>query len=182
MKALVVILILLLIFVLLQPGLGFKSQKPALYAGTGPAFDIRQHLSGDIISEGMIYGPRGHVTSRFVAQMKGTWNGDTGTLSEDFTYDTGNTQRREWRLTMGENGAFTAEADDIIGIATGQHSGATVQMSYKIRLPEASGGHVLNVTDWLYLMENGTVLNRSELRKFGIKVAELVAVMRRVED
>ena len=32
----------------------------------------------------------------------------------------------------------------------------------------------------MYLMENGTIMNRSQFRKFGIKVAELVATMRRV--
>ena len=45
-------------------------------------------------------------------------------------------------------------------------------------LPKDSGGHTLDVTDWLYLAENGAILNRSEMRKFGIKVAELVATMR----
>ena len=30
-------------------------------------------------------------------------------------------------------------------------------------------------------MENGTIINRSQFRKFGIKVAELVATMRRVD-
>ena len=43
-----------------------------------------------------------------------------------------------------------------------------------------AGGWVLDVTDWMYLMENGTIINRSQFRKFGIKVAELVATMRQV--
>jgi hypothetical protein len=30
----------------------------------------------------------------------------------------------------------------------------------------------------MYLMPNGTIINRSQFRKFGIKVAELVATMR----
>jgi hypothetical protein len=30
----------------------------------------------------------------------------------------------------------------------------------------------------MYLMENGAIMNRSQFRKFGIKVAELVATMR----
>ena len=38
--------------------------------------------------------------------------------------------------------------------------------------------HALDVTDWMYLMENGTIMNRSEMRKFGIKVAELIATIR----
>ena len=52
------------------------------------------------------------------------------------------------------------------------------RLKYRIVLPKESGGHTLDVTDWLYLAENGAILNRSEMRKFGIKVAELVATMR----
>jgi hypothetical protein len=48
-------------------------------------------------------------------------------------------------------------------------------------MAESAGGHVLDVTDWMYLMENGTIMNRSQFRKFGIKVAELVATMRKKE-
>jgi hypothetical protein len=33
----------------------------------------------------------------------------------------------------------------------------------------------------MYLTPGGAVVNRSQFRKFGIKVAELVATMRRVE-
>ena len=182
MKIALLILIVILILALWRPGLSFRHQKPDHYAATGPAFDIKQHLNGPIISEGMIHGPNGRLASRFVADMKGEWDGNTGTLAESFRYDNGSTQERKWYLTLGENGSFTATADDIIGTAHGQVSGATLSMTYRIRLTEAAGGHVLNVTDWLYLMENGTILNRSELRKFGIKVAELTATMRPAHD
>lgn len=176
------ILLLALILVLLAAGqrwfFSFAAQRPEDYAGTGPSFDIRTHLAGPLVSEGMIFGPRGRVVSRFVASMNGEWNGQAGTLSEDFSYANGGKQTRKWVLTMGERGHFTATADDIIGEGVGHQSGATVRITYRIRLPEGAGGHVLDVTDWLYLMENGTILNRSEMRKFGIKVAELVATIR----
>ena len=51
-------------------------------------------------------------------------------------------------------------------------------LKYTIELPGEAGGHRLDVTDWMYLTENGTIINRSEMRKFGFKVAELVATMR----
>ena len=54
-----------------------------------------------------------------------------------------------------------------------------MQLKYRIRLLPEAGGHVLNVTDWMYLMENGTIMNRSQFTKFGVKVAELVATMRK---
>ena len=53
-----------------------------------------------------------------------------------------------------------------------------MQLRYAIRLTDAAGGHVLHTTDWMYLLENGTIVNRSQFRKFGIKVAELVATIR----
>jgi hypothetical protein len=38
---------------------------------------------------------------------------------------------------------------------------------------------VLDATDWMYLVDNGTIMNRSQFRKFGFTVAELVATMRK---
>lgn len=160
--------------------MGFRAQRSQDYATLGPKFDARIHLSGPILCEGVIYGPLGRVTSRFVAEMHGIWHGNSGTLSESFRYDSGAQQERAWALTLGQGGALTATADDLVGPGIGQVSGAAVQMRYKIRLPDASGGHVLTVVDWMYLMPNGTIINRSQFRKFGIKVAELVATMRPV--
>ena len=156
----------------------FRAQSPADYAGTGPEFSLKTHLAGEILSEGLIFGPDGKMTNRFVARMVGTWNGDTGTLSENFTYSNGKQQHRKWFLKLGEGNSFTATADDIIGEATGVISGSTIKMTYRIVLPEEAGGHTLDVTDWLYLTENGVIMNKSEMRKFGLKMAELVATMR----
>jgi hypothetical protein len=64
------------------------------------------------------------------------------------------------------------------GVGTGHADGPAVQLELPIRLPEESGGHVLDTTDWMYLMDNGAIMNRSQFRKYGIKVAELVATMR----
>lgn len=174
----VTIFLLVALLIALRPGLKFGSQKPADYAKTTPQLDMRRHLSGPIMSEGMIHGPTGRVASRFVARMEGQWDGNKGTLTEEFEFAGGRRQKRQWTLTLGNDGRFTATAPDVVGTATGEVSGATICMRYRIRLEPDAGGHVLSVTDWLYLMENGVILNRSEMRKFGLKVAELTATMR----
>ena len=179
MKTLLILTILVLLVVVGQRlFFSFGAQRVSDYADAGPTFDIRQHLSGPILSEGVIFGPNGRVATRFVAEMNGEWEGDTGTLSESFSYSGGAVQNRKWNLEMGEGGRFRATADDIVGTGEGVQSGSAARITYRLRLPEASGGHVLDVTDWLYLMENGTIMNRSEMRKFGVKVAELIATMR----
>jgi hypothetical protein len=156
----------------------FQAQTPADYTGSGPVFDLRRHLSGPIACEGVIFGPTGRVTSRFVADMEGSWDGTTGTLAEVFRYDSGTVQRRAWTLALGPDGTITATAPDVVGKGTGRVAGSGVMLRYRIRLTPEAGGHVLDVTDWMYLMENGSIMNRSQFRKFGFKVAELVATMR----
>jgi hypothetical protein len=156
----------------------FQAQKPEDYAAEQPVFDIRQHLVGPIACEGVIYGPTGRVTSRFVADMQAEWAGATGVMTEQFRYSNGSVQERAWSFTLSEDGKIEAEAEDLVGTGVGRQKGAGVMLRYRIRLPDSSGGHVLDATDWMYLMENGTIINRSEFRKFGIKVAELVATMR----
>lgn len=179
MKLIVVLLAIAVIAVVAKSMFfSFRAQDPADYGGIGPAFDPERHLAGDILSEGLIFGPDGKLASRFVARMRGDWQGNSGTLSEEFTYATGRTQSRKWTLTRTGETTLTATADDIVGEARGVLSGATLRLEYTIVLPQDAGGHKLDVIDWLYLTENGVILNRSEMHKFGIKVAELVATMR----
>ncbi|MEL7256301.1 MAG: DUF3833 domain-containing protein [Pseudomonadota bacterium] len=159
----------------------FSAQKLDDYEGSGPEMDLRTHLNGPIRCEGIIYGPLGRVTSRFSADFHANWNGNKGVMKEHFRYDSGNTQDREWRLELGNDGSIKADADDLVGEGTGQQSGSSVKLNYNIRLPKEAGGHVLNVVDWMYLTPSGTIVNRSQFRKFGIKVAELVATMQRLD-
>lgn len=160
---------------------GFLAQRPEDYAAKGPNFDLRTHLNGPIQCEGMIYGPMGRISSRFVADMDVTWTGNVGVMKERFTYDTGEIQDREWTLTLGNDGSVKAEAADVVGLGQGMQKGPALELKYRIKLPDTSGGHVLDAVDWMYLIENGTIMNRSQFRKYGIKVAELVATLRRKE-
>ena len=157
----------------------FLSQTPQHYsAGRAGQFNLRDQLSGPLLCEGVIYGPMGRVTSRFVADFDCTWEGKTGVMREVFHYDDGSEQERAWHLTLGNDGKIRATAADVIGEGEGWQMGDAVQLKYRLKLPDDSGGHVLDVVDWMYLAPNGTIINRSQFRKFGIQVAELVATMR----
>ena len=159
---------------------GFDAQRPQDYAAGAPQFDLREHLDGPIRCEGVIYGPLGRVVSRFTGDFEAHWQGNRGVMREHFEYDSGNSQDREWRLELGNGGSIRAEAADLVGPGHGRQMGSAARLCYRIRLPKEAGGHVLSVTDWMYLTPSGVVVNRSQFRKFGIKVAELVATMHRV--
>lgn len=157
--------------------LSFMAQRPEDYAN-GPEFNFKERFNGPIVCEGVIYGPTGRVTSRFVADFEASWRGNVGTVVERFDYDSGTVQNREWTFTLGNDGSIRAEAPDVVGTGSGMQMGSAVKLNYRIKLTEEAGGHVLDVTDWMYLTSNGSIMNRSQFRKFGIKVAELVATMR----
>lgn len=158
----------------------FRAQTPADMTSLSPVFDLPSHLNGPILCEGVIFGPTGRVASRFVADMHGRWTGSVGTLDEVFRYDSGTVQHRCWTLALVPENRIEATAPDVPGMATGSFSGSGVVLRYRIRLAPEAGGHLLNVIDWMYLLENGTIINRSQFSKFGIVVAELVATLRKV--
>lgn len=186
MKTLVAVLAGLLLATVIRWGwnqvFSFRAQTPELYAGQTPAFDITEVLSGPMTADGVIYNFAGRVTARLTADLMGEWEGGTGTLTERFVYSTGTTQRREWTLEVAPDGTITGRAPDIIGEARGRQEGATVSLRYKLVLPESAGGYTINVVDWMYLTDSGTVVNRAEFRKFGIKVGELIATFTKVDQ
>jgi len=165
------------LFWLVSRRMDFLAQTPGDYA-VGPTFDIREVLNGPLLCDGIIYGPTGRVSSRFTARFEAEWNGNVGVMREHFTYDSGSEQHREWQLSVDDAGRITADADDLVGSGTGTQNGSGVRLAYRIKLPEGGGGHELDVVDWMYLLDNGTIMNRSQFRKYGIKVGELVATMR----
>lgn len=159
----------------------FSAQVPEDYRSETPVFDMRKQLGGKLIADGLVYDYRGRVSARFRAIMNGDFTDSGGTIAESFRYASGEQDQRRWSIKFDSKTEFTATAPDVIGEGKGTVSGNTVMMRYRIRLPERVGGHVLDATDWMYLLDDGTILNRSEMRKFGIKVAELFATMRRAD-
>lgn len=161
----------------------FKAQKLQDYTISTDRVDLATALGKRFEAHGVIFDYTGRVKSRFIAEINGTFDAQGGSLKERFSYSAGTSDTREWAIKFKADGqSFTATAPDVIGEAEGKLQGDALRMTYRLQLPERVGGHVLDVVDWLYLMEDGAIVNRSEMRKFGIKAAELVAVFRAVAE
>lgn len=143
------------------------------YAQEQPKLDIRDYLNGPLTAHGMFTDRSGRVVKRFTVKMMGRWEGDVGTLDEHFTYSDGTTQRRVWHLQHLGGGRFSGRADDVVGEAAGEGAGNAFRWSYTLALPV--DGRVWNVAmdDWMYRMDERTVLNRTAMSKFGIHLGEV---------
>lgn len=156
-----------------------SSQKLDDYEGMQPKADLKAYFTGPIKAWGLIQDYSGKVVSRFDVTMHGSWKGDTGTLKEDFTYYNGTKQQRVWMITRKSDGQYEGTAGDIIGKAEGQTKGNAVRWKYEMEIPVDGKPFRVTFDDWMWQMNDGVMINRSYLKKFGFTVAELTLFMKK---
>ena len=144
-----------------------------------PKADIRQFFDGPIKAWGLIQDRSGNVVRRFDVDMIGSWKDNVGTLEEYFEYYDGEKQRRVWTITQLENGEYIGEADDIVGKADGKTVGSAIYWDYEMDVPVDGTTYRLKFDDYMWAMNDGVIINRSYLKKFGFTVAELTLFMQK---
>ena len=167
------------------PGSGLlfelASQRVDAYSREGPLLNFRHYLEGPLTASGVFIGLSGHVQRRFTMEMDGRWSGGQGRIEERIRYDDGEAGERLWEMYVGEDGSLTATAGDILGVAKGSQSGNAAAMRYRMLVPRKAGQTVVAIEDWFYLVDDGTLINRARMSKFGLKVGEIVACFRKGE-
>ncbi|MCL4677315.1 MAG: DUF3833 family protein [Alphaproteobacteria bacterium] len=149
------------------------------YAGSTPAFDLKAYFTGPIKAWGVVQDRKGHVTRKFDVEMIGTWVDDVGTLEEHFRYYDGETQKRTWIIRKIEDNRYEGAAGDIIGTAHGNVNGSAMRWKYEMDLTVEGSTYRITFDDWMFIMNDGVLINRSYLKKFGFTVAELTIFMQK---
>lgn len=146
-------------------------------AGT-PVLDIATYFNGTIDGWGMFQDRSGNVARRFTVVIDARWDGNRGTLDEHFVFDDGEKQNRVWTLVK-DGDRYTGTAGDVVGTGTGMQQGNAFNLKYVLALPV--GGRVWHVDmdDWMWTVDERTVLNRTTMTKFGFKVGEVTLAFRK---
>ena len=152
---------------------GCAATTPADYAAEKPALDLRTYFNGELVGHGMFSDRSGKVLRRFTVQITGTWNGPEGTLDERFVWSDGKTERRVWRLRELGPGRYSGRADDVVGEAVGQSAGNALNWQYTLRLPVDDKVYEVQFDDWMFLIDDKTMLNRAVMSKFGFRLGEV---------
>ena len=152
------------------------------YNNSTPTMNVKEYFTGPIKAWGIVQDWRGNVVRRFDVDMIGTWDGNVGTLDEDFVYYDGEKQKRIWTITKIDDTTYEGTADDILGIAKGELNGNALRWAYQMDLPVDGRTFRVTFDDWMFLMNDGVLMNRSYIKKFGVTVAELTLVMQKQEE
>jgi len=162
-----------------------SGNSPKDYADNEPKLDIRNFLNGKVIAHGILEDRKGKVTRRFTVDMQAKWDGNKGVLDEYFTFDDGETSKRVWTIEFQDHHNFTATADDVVGIAKGQQHGNALQMQYVLDLVvdnETKKSYHVTLDDWMHLIDDQTLVNKSKIKKFGITFAKLTIFFKKLDD
>jgi hypothetical protein len=149
------------------------------YKDQQPRLDLEKYFIGTSDAWGMFQQRDGSVVKRFKVTIEGKKIAEQLVLDEKFEYDDGSTQQRIWRLSKQADGSWHGTADDVKGIALGQIAGNALHWQYTLLLPVSGSIYEMQMDDWMYLMDQDTLINRTSMRKFGVELGQVTLFFRR---
>lgn len=158
---------------------GCAAVAPQDYARDKPVLDLREYFTGRVDAWGVVQDRSGRILKRMVVEIDGTWKGDTGTLDERFTYADGTKETRVWTIRKDGN-RYTGTAADVVGEARGEAAGNALRWNYVLDARREGGGTIhLDMDDWMWLVDERTLVNRTTFSKFGIRFGEVTIFFRK---
>ena len=166
-------IIYLFIFLLINACSNMKLED---YKNKKPILKLEEYFNGKTIARGVFEDRFGNIKKSFKVFIDGSWDGKYLILKEDFIYDDGTKDYREWKLTKDQNNPnhYSGYADGVIGTASGSVSGNAFNWKYGFKLKV--GNSTLNVKfdDWMFLQEDGYLINIAKVKKFGITLGRVI--------
>lgn len=158
------------------------SQSLEQYRGNTPKLKLDAFFQGSLSAHGIIQDRSGQVIRSFHAELVGQWQGDHGVLDEKFYFSDGAIEYRCWHLVK-DGDHYIGRASDVVGQAKGKVVGNTLNWQYYLDVKTDSGTTTLYLDDWLYQTDANTLINKTDMRFYGIDVAELtLAINKRPEQ
>jgi len=158
---------------------GCAGPKVDDYRGERPALDLAAYFNGKLDGWGIVRNRSGKVVKRFQVEITGTWQGGSGTLAEDFTYADGSKSRRVWNIVKVDANHYRGTAADVIGEAMGEARGNALQWRYVLAVPVDGKTYNVNFDDWMYLVDDEVMLNKSDMSKYGVGLGEVILSFRK---
>ncbi|MCG8997243.1 DUF3833 domain-containing protein [Laribacter hongkongensis] len=149
------------------------------YRDNTPKLDLYRFFGGHTQAWGMFRDRNGLLVKRFTVDITGRREGDALLLDERFVYADGTRQQRTWRLEPKGNGKWRGTAADVIGEAEGEVSGNALHWRYVLRLPVGDREWAVDFDDWMFLVDEHTMLNSARMSKYGFGLGEVSLFFRK---
>ncbi|MHA7113212.1 DUF3833 domain-containing protein [Pseudomonas promysalinigenes] len=152
------------------------------YAQEQPKFDLAAFFSRPVQAWGMFQKRSGEVVKRFHVRIDSRREGERLILDERFVYSDGTRQQRVWTLVPEGPNRWRGTAGDVIGQAQGEVAGNALRWRYTLDLPVDGRHWQVDLDDWMYLMDEDTLINRSSMTKLGVEIGQITLFFRRMPE
>ena len=157
---------------------GCATLMPQEYAKETPKLNLATYFNGKVDGWGMVQDRSGKVLRRMVVELDCKWNGNEGVLDESFQWSDGKTEKRVWKIRK-DGDRYIGTAGDVVGEAKGEAAGNALQWNYVLALPVGDSTYHMNMDDWMWMIDDKTLANRTTMSKFGVRVAEISIFFRK---
>lgn len=158
---------------------GCSSLKPQDFSAAVPRFEPDKFFEGPVQSWGVVETRSGAPKSRVRASLTGRREGADLFITQNFTFEDGHTQQRNWKIRRIDEHRYEAFADDVKGPAVGYAFGNAFHWEYTLQAGRSVFSRV-RMEHWMYLLGDGqTMLNRVVIRKFGVILAQTTEYFQR---
>jgi len=164
---------LILSFILILLLSSCSKMNPEDYKNTEPKIKIEEYFLGNVKAWGIFQDRSGKVKRQFTAKMKGSFNNETLILNEDFSWNDGEKQERQWVIKKISENKYEGVAPDVVGTAKGISYGSAFKFEYNLLIPFKDKKIKVRFDDWIFKQDDKVAINRAIVSKFGFKVGEL---------
>ncbi|MDN4501046.1 DUF3833 domain-containing protein [Alteromonadaceae bacterium BrNp21-10] len=152
---------------------GCSSPQISDYQNTTPKLSLEDFFNGKLTAHGMVLDYNNKLTRRFTVAIDAHWQDNIGIIDERFTYNDGEIAFRKWQIERLPDGSYEGKANDIIGTAIGRTSGSMLYWNYHMEIMVDGEPMEVFLDDWMYLIDDRHLLNKSTIMKYGIEVGEV---------
>lgn len=162
--------------------LSCSGQKLNSYKDELPKLNLREFFNGNLYALGIVQDRSGQVIKRFSVEIKASWKNNIATLDESFQYSDKTRSSRIWQLQEISPGHYQGRAGDVIGVAVGETAGNVFAFDYVLSVPVGERNFDITFEDWMYLLDNKTLMAKTKMKKWGFDVGEVTLVMMKKES
>jgi hypothetical protein len=140
---------------------------------------LEEYFEGETTAYGLFEDRFGKVRRQFKVDITGEVDGNRLTLTEKFVYDDGERDTRVWEIDILGNGQYRGTAGDVPVPAVGQVSGNAFNWKYKVDLKVGDAVWKVGFNDWMFLMDDGVLINRAYVTRYGIEIGQVTIAFRK---
>lgn len=141
-----------------------------------PPFVIEDYFEGETLGWGVQQTRFGALRSQFEIRATGTWDAAAQSLSlvEVYTFEDGFIDRLEWTIVKRSATIYRGFEPLVAAPAWGEQRANWFRWHYRRRTPRNGGGRtLLGYDDCFWLQNDGVLIARASVSRFGLEVATL---------